>query len=195
MHKFLFSVWFCTLFFGVVLADGLKIAIVDVNAIFESSPSAAALVNDIKSKQEDIRAKFVSEKEQLDAKHKELREQKGILSEESLNQKLGALFDEAASAERRAAEAASKLEAEYISKVENIGKEVKQLIGQHAVDKKLDLVINSSQALYSSAGVLDITADVITALNEKSSNVANVSASEVAKGDLSSKKQDKNKRK
>ncbi|QHD65581.1 OmpH family outer membrane protein [Neorickettsia findlayensis] len=164
-------------------AADLKIALADVNVIFENSSEASALMEDIKARQAVVREKFISTRTAIEEKYKELEKQRDVLSKEAFDEKAKALSTEVSSAEKDAAKSASEIENDYMSRVEEIGKKVKSFVDDYAVKEKFDLVLNANQVLYHSATVVDITGELVARLNPDESRIESNSMSSEIKSD------------
>ncbi|WP_041917513.1 OmpH family outer membrane protein [Neorickettsia sennetsu] len=158
------------------LAD-LKIAVADINVIFESSSEASALMESIKAKQRVVREKFISTRAAIEEKYKELEKQKDVLSKEAFDEKAKALSDEVSSAEKDAAKSASDIENEYMSRIEDIGKKVKLFVDDYAVKEKFDLILSANQVLYHSGAIADITGELVAKLDAKKADEGGVKSS------------------
>ncbi|WP_448605727.1 OmpH family outer membrane protein [Neorickettsia risticii] len=161
---------------NLAFAD-LKVAVADVNVIFESSSEASALMEDIKAKQRAVREKFISTRAAIEERYKGLEKQKDVLSKEAFDEKAKALSDEVSSAEKDAAKSASDIENEYMSRVEDIGKKVKLFVDDYAVKEKFDLVLSANQVLYHSATVADITGELVAKLDATKADEGDVKSS------------------
>ncbi|KYH12926.1 hypothetical protein AS219_02670 [Neorickettsia sp. 179522] len=167
---------------NLAVAD-LKVALADVNVIFENSSEASALMEDIKARQSIVREKFISTRAAIEEKYKELEKQRDVLSKEAFDEKAKALSTEVSSAEKDAAKSASQIENDYMSRVEEIGKKVKSFVDDYAVKEKFDLVLNANQVLYHSPTVVDITGELVARLNAGESRIESNSMSSEIKSD------------
>lgn len=143
-----------------------KIAVVDLNEVFQKSSAGMALNDDAKQKQDSIKKEIEKIRDGFQDKKKKLEKQRGTLSKDSYQKKEQSLQNEMAESQKSITERTSKLENEYFEKLNKIHTTTNKIIAEYCQAKGIDLVIHNSQVVYKSQVILDITQDILSNLDK-----------------------------
>ncbi len=120
----------------------------------------------IQAYQKDISAK----EEKLRAAEKELVKQRAILKPEELNEKAKAFRKQAASVQKEVENRKRTLDAAFNKAMNSVIQEIKGVVSKIAKDNSYTLVVSKQQVVFAEQE-LDITEQVLKALNSKVSKV------------------------
>ncbi len=147
-----------------------RIAVVDVKRITDESLAAKTAQKEVGKLKDKYLAEIKAEDKKLQDRQKQLVGEKKVLSAEAFNKKV---LEFRKLVDVKKAEAAKKqkvVEAAYLKSLELIRDETMKVIAEIAKDKELDLVIPSSQLLFSKPAT-DITQETLGMLNERLTKV------------------------
>jgi outer membrane protein len=146
------------------------VAVVNVKRIIDESTAAKTAKEQIEKLKTKYMAEIKEQEKKLQARGKELVEQKKALSAEAWGKK-SQEFNEKVKGESKEAQKKQKVvEAALVKSLEVIRDETIKVVAEIAKEKKIDLVIPNSQLLFSKSG-LDISDEVLKKLNERLTKV------------------------
>lgn len=156
---------------GSAMAEGaIKMAVVDVQYVVQKSDVAknikAQMDEKIQAYQKDISAK----EEKLRATEKELVKQRAILKPEELNEKAKAFRKEANSVQREVEQRKRTLDAAFSKAMSTVLQEIRVVVSNIAKDNSYAVVVSKQQTVFAEQS-LDITEEVLKALNSKLSKI------------------------
>lgn len=146
------------------------VAVVDLKKIMDQSLAAKTAQKEINSIKEKYLAEIKSQDKQLQQRQKELMEQKKALSEVAFGKKLEEFRNKINQERMTAAKKQKVIEAAFAKSLELIKDETVKVVSQIAKEKKLDMVVPTSQLLYGKPQ-LDISDEVLKRLNQNLTKV------------------------
>lgn len=147
-----------------------RVAVVDVKQVMDESVAAKAAQKEIASIKDKYLDEIKASDKKLQDRRKELLDQKKVMDEKTFNKKVSE-FESKVQQERVAAAKKQKIvEAAFVKSLELIRDETLKIVAEIAKDKNYDLVMPTSQLLYSNSGA-DITDEVLKKINERLTKV------------------------
>ncbi|MSP33325.1 MAG: OmpH family outer membrane protein [Rickettsiales bacterium] len=142
------------------------IAVLDIEKIAKESKAVHDIQARVSNKQEEFQKEITKEQSKLEAEQKKLESKKSTFSKEGLEKEQKS-FEKKVDAlkalvEKRQA-SLKKASADSMAKVND---KMKDIIAEIAKEKQLNLIIPSSQVVFSTES-LDISAEVLEKLNKK----------------------------
>lgn len=142
------------------------IGVVNIQKIMRDSKAANSVRNQLKDKQKSFQAELDSKEKALLAEDQSLvKESKGA-DKADFEKKVKDFQAKAAGAQREVQTKKAQLDKAFAGALENIQSNVLTIVQQVATEKKLSVVLTSSQILYAD-GSLDITDEVQKRLDSK----------------------------
>ena len=170
MKKILFAVFsLLALTVSPAFAD-TSIGIVNAAKIMQDSKAATSVRAQLQAKQKSFQAELDAKEKDLLAEDQSLVKQKDKVEKDAFDKKVKAFREKAAGAQRQVQEKKAQLDKAFTASLEEIQKSLVEIVKQIAAEKKLNLVIASSQVFYGDAS-LDITDEVLKRLDAKLPNV------------------------
>lgn len=151
---------------GSALAEGTKIAVVNIQNIMRDSTAAKSIREQLESKQKAYQAEISKKEEQMQKEEQELANQRTTLSKEAFEQKFNAFRQKATTMQKDVQQKKATLDGAFENALNDIQKVVNEIITSLAKEKGFNVAIPSSQLLYAEPE-MDITAEVLTQLNAK----------------------------
>ena len=170
MKKFILAAAAIALLAQPALAD-VAIGVVNVGKILQDSKGAASVRNQMQAKQKAFQAEFDAKEKSLIAEDQSLLKEKNSIEKDALDKKVKALREKAASVQREGQDKKAQLDKAFASSLDEIQKNVLEVVKRVAAEKKLNLVVSSAQVLYTEQSY-DITDEVLKRLDAKLPNVA-----------------------
>jgi outer membrane protein len=143
-----------------------KIAVIDINEIFQKSSAGISINNEIKQKQEALKKDIIKKQEALQERKKNLIQQKNTLSKDGYQKKEENIQADFISLQKEIKEKTDSLEKEYFQKLEKINTNLNQVTEKYSKEKNIDLIIQNTQVVYKSEMTPDITQDILSELNK-----------------------------
>mgnify|MGYP003387002958 CR=1 FL=1 len=141
--------------------------VVNIAKIMQSSKAATSVRSQVQAKQKSFQAELDAKEKALLAEDQSLVKLSKESTDKAAFEKKVKDFRAKAATEQRAIQTKkAQLDKAFASALEDIQKNVTDIVKQVANEKKLNLVVPSSQVLYSDAA-LDITDDVLSRLDSK----------------------------
>jgi outer membrane protein len=153
----------CTLPFS---AQAGGIAVLNIQEIMRESSAAKSVKTTLEAQQKSFQSEMATKEQSLQAKEKELAQQKSVLSPEEFEKRVKDFRTQASAAQRDVQTKKSKLDKAFADALGEIQKSVVDIVTEQAKAKELEAVFPTSQLLYA-APALDITASVLAELNKR----------------------------
>ncbi len=141
-------------------------AVVNVQRIMRDATVAASARDQLKAKQTEFKEQISRQETELQKEDQELAKQRTILAQDAFQERVKTFQKKAAETQKDVQAKRQSLSKAYNQALADIQKKVTDIIQDISKDKKLALVIPTSQVLYFE-GSLDITDQVLTRLNKE----------------------------
>lgn len=167
MKKLIVSLAACAalLMAAPALADS-EIGIVNITKIMKDSKAAVSLRSQVDSKRKALQTEYQEKSKSLHAEDKALVGQQKTADKAAFDKKV-ADFRARADKEAAAIEAKRKaLDTSFTNALEEIQKNVADIVKQISAEKKLNVVFSAAQVIYNEPS-LDITDEVLKRLDSK----------------------------
>lgn len=159
-----------TLIAGPAFAES-NTAVVNVAKIMHDSKAATSVRNQLQAKQKSFQVDLDTKEKDLQAEGAALDKQKDTLDKATFDKK-GQAFQDKVGAERRDVQTKkAALDKSFEGALEEIQKNVLDITKQVATEKKINLVLSTTQVLYAD-DALDVTDEVMKRLDAKLPTVA-----------------------
>ena len=147
------------------------VGVVNFGKITQVSKAATSVQSQVKAKQKALQSEADAKEKALLAEDQALVKQKDGADKAGFEAKVKAFREKAAKEQRAWQDKKVGLNKSTAEALDTIQKSLIEVVKQVAAEKKLNLVISSSQVLYSDAS-LDITDEVLKRLDAKLPSVA-----------------------
>lgn len=147
------------------------VGVVNTQKIMRDAKAAQSVRSQLQAKQKSFQAELDAKEKQLLAEDQSLAKQQSSVEKAAFEQKVKEFRAKAAQAQRDVQQkkaAVDKALAESLASIQNT---VLAITKEVAAEKKMNLVVSSTQTLYAEPS-LDITQEVLDRLNKKLPNVA-----------------------
>jgi Skp family chaperone for outer membrane proteins len=151
------------------LADD-TIGVVNIQKIMKDSKAANSVRGQLKEKQKSFQSELDAKEKALYTEDQSLVKQSNTTDKAAFDQKVKDFRAKAADAQREVQNKKLQLDKAFAGALEQIQTTVIAIVKDVAAEKKLSLVVTSSQVLYNDPA-LDITAEVQQKLDAKLPNV------------------------
>jgi outer membrane protein len=152
--------------FSLAHAQGVKIAVVNVQSIMKDSAAAKSIREQLESKQKAYQADISKQEDALQKSKQELDKQQAALSKEAFAEKVKDFQGKVTDMQKQVQSKKMTLDAAYEQSIGQIQKTVGEIIADMSKEKGFQVAVPSGQLLFADPS-LDITADVAKRLNEK----------------------------
>lgn len=163
-----------SIFSGVAKAESnyevKNVGVVDLKRIMDESLAAKTAQKEINSIKEKYFAEIKKHDKELQGRQKELMDQKKAISADAFNKKVAEFRDRIDQERNDAAKKQKVIEAAFAKSLELIKDETVKVVTEIAQERKLDLVVPTSQLLFGRKG-LDISDEVLKRLNQRLTKV------------------------
>jgi Skp family chaperone for outer membrane proteins len=146
------------------------VGVVNIQKIMRDSKAANSVRTQLKEKQKAFQIELDSKEKALMAEDQSLVKQSSTVDKAAFEQKVKDFRTKAAGAQREVQTKKVQLDKAFAGALEQIQGNVLTIVKEVAAEKKLTLVVTSSQVLYAD-GSLDITSEVQQRLDTKLPNV------------------------
>lgn len=147
------------------------IGVVNVAKIMQTSKAATSVREQMQTKQKSFQAELDAKEKALLAEDQALVKEKGSADKAAFEKKVKAFREKAATEQRAVQGKKAQLDKSFAAALEEIQKNVLDIVKQVAAEKKLNLVVSSAQVLYADTA-LDVTDEVLKRLDSKLPTVA-----------------------
>lgn len=151
-------------FAAPVMAD-TKVAVLDTQEVVNSTNAAKRAVESLKKQRDDAQKKINAMEAPLIEKQKKLVDQRAVMAADKFAEAEGALRKEVGQFRAQAVSLQENLAKENARLFKSIADAVRNASEAIAKEKGYDLILPKSVIIYSSAGVADISADVLSRAN------------------------------
>lgn len=164
----LFSVFFVLIAFSFTSIAYAKIpvAVLNVQALWEKSSAAESARAQIKVKDDAFAAELKKKDEELKKEDEELTKKRSVLSAEAYETARKAFREKQISISTALEKKREGLKKSINQATDPIRAAIVDIVATIAKQKEIDVVLDRAQAVYASSS-LDITAEVLTTLNQK----------------------------
>jgi Skp family chaperone for outer membrane proteins len=145
--------------------------VVNVAKIMHDSKAATSVRNQLQAKQKSFQADLDAKEKALLAEDQALVKQKDSTDKAAFEKKVKDFRERAATEQRGVQSKKAALDKSFAGALEEIQKNVLDIVKQVAAEKKLTLVLSTTQVLYADDS-LDVTAEVLKRLDAKLPTVA-----------------------
>ncbi len=147
-----------------------QFATIDIDRISKEAKVVKDIAKQIKNKRDNYQKEITKEERSLEKEKDKLEAKKSVLSEEALKKEHLAFFKKVEKLKKDANKKDKILKDAYTKSIAKVNDIVGEIVDEVAKEKKLLLVLPSSQVVYSVKG-LDITEEVIDRLDDKISRI------------------------
>lgn len=152
-------------------ADISKIAVIDLEYIYQNSLAAKSVKTQIEAKSAVYQAEINKKEIDLNSKNKELVKQQHILTSEAFEEKLRVFNNQVSEVQRELETKNYSLNQASDEATAKIQEKINQIVAKFAQKQAVDLVVQASQMVYYNPN-LEITAEVLKELNSSLTDLA-----------------------
>ncbi|MES2984764.1 MAG: OmpH family outer membrane protein [Pseudomonadota bacterium] len=145
--------------------------VVNIAKIMRDSKAATSVRNQLQAKQKAFQSDLDAKEKSLLAEDQALVKQKDMPDKDAFQKKVTEFRQKAATEQQAVKVKKDQLDKAFGTALEEIQKNVVDVVKQVATEKKLTLVLSSAQVLYTDNS-LDLTDEVLKRLDSKLPNVA-----------------------
>lgn len=142
------------------------ISIVDTQKILEESSGSKKIREQIDKKAEEFKNDSTKKEEYFKKKYEDLEKQKSALAKDAFEKKSAELSKEFGDAQQKVQESRGKLDKGYMEAMQKFDAAFLEAVKEAAAKNGSKIVLQKVQTIYSD-DALDITADVLAAVNKK----------------------------
>lgn len=176
------------LFAGASFAEGLRVAVIDVNRILNESEAGQAAKKKMEARYEELKKAVDAKQEEARKLKEELDKQKVMLGKEKLKEKEDALQARVNELRQLTQEGEREMQARQGELTRDVLKRIEVQVDAVVKADKLDLVLERSNGVVHHNDSLDITARVLELVN-RSEKEAGAKKEADAKKDAGAKKE------
>ncbi len=148
-------------FAGAARAEGLKVAVIDVNKILNESEAGKAAKKKMEDRYEELKKKIDAKQDEARKIKDEIDKQKILLGKEKLKEKEDALNGKVAELRQLTQDAEKEMQTRQGEQTREVLKVIEVQLDKVVAEEKLDLVFDRTQGgVVHFNSVLDITARV-----------------------------------
>ena len=159
----LFALIICS---PMAFAEGLKIAVVDAQAVIRGANFTKDAISKLKEKNQEFQSKMASLQKELFADKKALDAKRGIISDEKFEEEASKLRKKARSYQSDAQSMQEEIQREEFKLRRSIELESSKVIDELARERNIDAVISRQFSFYVKPE-LDMTNDVLDLVNQR----------------------------
>lgn len=147
-----------------------QIGVLDVDKIIQESTAVIDIQKKVDAKKSAYEAEINKKQSQLESEQKKIEDKKSTLSKEAFDKEVKNFEAKVEDLKTYIDRKQNSLKKASIDAMSKVNDKVKNIVTEIAKDKKLDVIIPSSQTLYYK-DELDITSEVLSSLNKKITKV------------------------
>jgi Skp family chaperone for outer membrane proteins len=151
-------------------APANSIAVINIQSIMNDASAAKSVRDQLQKKQKAFQDELKKKEDELKKEDDELVKQRSILAQDAFEKKVRDFKAKATAAQKEVQSKKAQLDHGFEEAVNTIQKTVIGIVADVAKEKKLTLVLPTSQTLYAAPN-MDITAETLKRLNSKLPNV------------------------
>ena len=148
------------------VAADTGVTVVNIQKIMSEAVAAQNVHEQLEEKSKGFQADISKKQEQLQKEKQEISEKRSVLSKSAFDEKAAAFEKKVTAAQKEAQSKKAMLDNAFGHAVNDIQKAVTDIIADIAKEKGFAVTVPTSQTLYYDPK-LDITADVLSRLNQK----------------------------
>jgi outer membrane protein len=157
---------------GTSLAEGIRIAVIDVNKILNESEAGQVAKKKMEARYEELKKSIDARQEEARKLKEEIDKQKVMLGKEKLKEKEDALQAKVNELRQMTQEGEKEMQARQGEMTREVLKVVEVQLDSVVKAEKLDLVLERSAGVVHSSEALDITQRVLDLVNKQGPPVA-----------------------
>lgn len=157
-------------FMGVASAKAESIAILDLDNVLKNSDAMKDAQKKLSKKQSEFQKEIDKQQSTLEDESKKLNAKKNVLSKEAFDKEQEKFSKKVDTLKELVDKRQAALKKASLDAVTKINDKVKEIVEDVKDEKKLDVIISASSTVYYKDD-LDISSDVLKALNKKISKV------------------------
>jgi outer membrane protein len=172
MHKKLFRIFAAVaaaaiLAAGPAFAQGLKVAVIDVNKVLNESEAGKVARKKMEDRYEELKKRIDVLSEEARKMKEDLDKQKILLSKEKLKAKEEALSGKVAELRKVSQESETEMQSRQRDLTRDVLKIVEGQVDKIVKEEKIDLLLERSSGVVHFDPSLDITAKVLALVNKE----------------------------
>jgi len=150
---------------GTARAEGLRIAVIDVNKILNESDAGVAARKRMEERYQELKKKVDAVQDEARRMKEELDKQKILLGKEKLKEKEEALAAKLAELRQLTQDSEREMQARQADLTREVIKLIETEVDRVVADEKIDLLLERSAGVIHFTPSLDITAKVLELVN------------------------------
>ncbi|MGA7103833.1 MAG: OmpH family outer membrane protein [Candidatus Deferrimicrobiaceae bacterium] len=152
---------------GPAFAQGLKVAVIDVNKVLNESEAGKVARKKMEDRYEELKKRIDTLNEEAKKMKEELDKQKILLSKEKLKAKEEALSGKVAELRKVSQESETEMQSRQRDLTRDVLKIVEGQVDKIVKEEKIDLLLERSSGVVHFDPSLDITAKVLELVNKE----------------------------
>ncbi len=156
-----------TVFGTAAFAEGLKIAVIDVNKVLNESEAGKNAKKKMEARYEELKKKIDVKNDEAKKMKDELDKQKILLGKEKLKEREDALKGKIEELRQLTQESEKEMQGRQGEMTREILKVIEARLDKYVADEKIDLVLEKSAGVVHANPSLDITAKVLELVNKE----------------------------
>ena len=156
-----------TAFGGVAFAEGLKVAVIDVNKVLNDSEAGKDAKKKMEARYEDLKKRIDVKNGEAKKLKDDLDKQKILLGKEKLKEREEALKGKIDELRQITQEAEKEMQGRQGDMTREILKTIETRLDKYVADEKYDLVLEKSAGVIHSNPSMDITGKVLELVNKE----------------------------
>ena len=156
-----------TMFGATAFAEGLKVAVIDVNRVLNESEAGKDAKKKMEARYEELKKKIDAKNDEAKKLKDELDKQKILLGKEKLKEREDALKTKVDELRQLTQESEKEMQGRQGEMTREILKVIETRLDKFIADEKIDLVLEKSAGVIHANPSLDITAKVLELVNKE----------------------------
>ncbi len=152
---------------GAAYAEGLKVAVIDVNKVLNDSEAGKDAKKKMEARFEELKKKIDAKNDEAKKMKEELDKQKILLGKEKLKEREDALKTKVDELRQLTQESEKEMQGRQGEMTRDILKTIEARLDKYIADEKFDLVLEKSAGVIHANPSLDITAKVLEMVNKE----------------------------
>lgn len=152
---------------GPAIAQGLKIAVIDVNKVLNESEAGKVAKKQMEDRYEELKKKVDALTEEAKKMKEEIDKQKILLGKEKLKAKEDALAAKVAELRKVSKESEDEMQRRQRDLTRDVLKVIEGQVDKIVKEEKIDLLLERSSGIVHFDPSLDITAKVLALVNKE----------------------------
>lgn len=160
-----------TTFGGTALAEGLKVAVIDVNKVLNESTAGKDAKKKMEARYEELKKTIDAKNDEAKKVKEDLDKQKILLGKEKLKEREDALKAKVDELRQLTQEAEKEMQGRQGEMTRDVLKLIEARLDKYVADEKIDLVLEKSAGVIHSNASMDITGKVLELVNKEKPGV------------------------